>query len=84
MAYSQMGSGFSGWNAGTTGELLGGKKEANILLSAFKHTDLSLAFGLHDTAPAKKRKWKGSEELLFADGARAGDSSRKWSRALPL
>lgn len=50
MAYSQMGSGFSGWNADTTGSSF--EKEANILLSAFTNRDLSL-FGLHDTAPAK-------------------------------
>lgn len=41
MAYSQMGSGFSGWNTDTTGSSF--EKEANILLSAFKNTDLSLS-----------------------------------------
>lgn len=50
MAYSQMGSGFSGWNTDTTGSSF--EKEANILLSAFKK-HRSVAFGLHDTAPAK-------------------------------
>lgn len=55
MAYSQMGSGFSGWNADTTtGAPL--KKEASILLSAFKNTDLSLS-GFMITAPAKNRKF---------------------------
>lgn len=42
MAYSQMGSGFSGWNTDTTGSS-SFEKEANILLSAFKNTDLSLS-----------------------------------------
>lgn len=50
MAYSQMGSGFSGWNTDTAGSSF--EKEANILLSAFKK-HRSVAFGLHDTAPAK-------------------------------
>lgn len=59
MAYSQMGSGFSGWNADTTGSSF--EKEANILLSAFKNRDLSL-FGLHDTAPAKTQV-EGLEDL---------------------
>lgn len=63
MAYSQMGSGFSGWNTDTTGSSF--EKEANILLSAFKK-HRSVAFGLHDTAPAKTQ----------VEGVRGMDSLR--------
>lgn len=74
MAYSQMGSGFSGWNTDTTRSSF--EKEANILLSAFKK-HRSVAFGLHDTAPAKTQV-EGVRGTL----CRLGDSLSLWSRAL--
>lgn len=63
MAYSQMGSGFSGWNTDTTGSSF--EKEANIFAFCLqKHR--SVAFGLHDTAPAKTQ----------VEGVRGMDSLR--------
>lgn len=56
MAYSQMGSGFSGWNADTTSSSFE-KRSKHFAFCLQKHR--SVAFGLHDTAPAKNASRRG-------------------------